>query len=211
MRKAISALAAAGALSAAPPVHAQSADLSVKGSITPAACAIQLGNNGEVDHGDIPSSTLSPGEPTALPAQHVPLAISCDGATRFAIAFADNRSGTAWGAGPTVFGLGETDGSRIGGYRLQFDPRSFTGDGATIESYQQSIDNGETWLSGDTLPVQPDTWVGFSDSANNSGPAAFRQVTGPLRVSTVIAPADELPATDEVPLDGSATLELKYL
>ncbi|MBR8313182.1 DUF1120 domain-containing protein [Burkholderia dolosa] len=211
MRKAISALAAVGALSAASPAHAQSADLSVKGSITPAACSIQLGNNGEVDHGDIPSNTLSPGKPTDLPTQHVPLAISCDGATRFAIAFTDNRSGTAWGTGPNVFGLGEAGGGKIGGYRLQFDPDSFTGDGATIASYQQSIDNGESWLSGNTLPVQPDTWVGFSGGADDSGPAAFRQVTGPLRVSTVIAPADELPATDDVPLDGSATLELKYL
>jgi len=211
MRKAISTLAAAAALCGAQPSHAQSADLSVKGTITPAACMIQLGNNGEVDHGNIASDALSPGEPTPLPTKHVPLAIRCDGATRFAIAFSDNRSGTAWGSGPSIFGLGEAAGNKIGSYRLQFDPDSFTGDGETIASYQQSTDNGETWLSGNALPVQPDTWVGFSNDAANGGPAPFRHVSGPLRVSTVIAPTDALPATDEVPLDGSTTLELKYL
>ncbi|AYZ94330.1 DUF1120 domain-containing protein [Burkholderia dolosa] len=204
------ALVAALGLGAALPAHSQSADLTVKGTIRPTACTMTLGNNGEVDHGNIFFGRLSETAPTELDTKEVPLAVNCSGPTRFALGFADNRAGTAHAPGNDQFGLGEVDGTKIGAYQVEFANESFTGDGSRIDSIQTSSDNGETWKSHVTATASTESLLGFADSTE-AGPAPLEQLAGAIRVKTSIAPSNTLPVADSVPLDGSATLELKYL
>ncbi|MBR8313183.1 DUF1120 domain-containing protein [Burkholderia dolosa] len=204
------AVAAALGLGAAIPAHSQSADLTVKGTIRPAACTMTLGNNGEVDHGNIFFGRLSETNPTELDTKDVPLTINCSGPTRFALGFADNRTGTAHEAGSDRFGLGEVDGVKIGAYQVEFANDSFTGDGNRIDSIQTSADNGETWTPHAATTANTESLLGFADS-KDAGPASLEQLAGAIRVKTSIAPSNTLPVADAVPLDGSATLELKYL
>jgi len=196
-----------GAVSVA---HSQSADLTVKGTIRPTACTMTLGNNGEVDHGNIVVGRLSENAPTELEPKDVPLTINCSGPTRFALGFADNRTGTAHTPGNDQFGLGEVDGAKIGAYQVEFSSESFTGDGNRVGSIQTSTDNGESWASHASTSASTDSLLGFADS-KDAGPASLGQLTGAIHVKTSIAPTSGLPLTDAVPLDGSATLELKYL
>ncbi|MDN7934678.1 DUF1120 domain-containing protein [Burkholderia metallica] len=204
------AIVVALGLGAALPAHSQSADLTVKGTIRPTACTMTLGNNGEVDHGNILFGRLSETAPTELDTKEVPLAVNCSGPTRFALGFADNRTGTAHAEGNNQFGLGEVDGAKIGAYQVEFANESFTGDGNRIASIQTSSDNGETWTSHVTATASTESLLGFADS-KDAGPASLEQLAGAIRVKTSIAPSKTLPVADSLPLDGSTTLELKYL
>jgi len=52
--------------------------------------------------------------------------------------------------------------------------------------------------------------MGFA-RAGDTLPAPIRQLVASLRVDTSISPANTLTLHEEVPLDGSITLDLRYL
>lgn len=91
-------------------------DLSVKGSITPAACEPILSKDGVVDHGKISITDLNP-QPhlsTILPKATLELKVNCAGPTLVAIKSRDNRAGSSPEADNFTqnFGLGFVNGDK---------------------------------------------------------------------------------------------------
>lgn len=58
--------------------------------------------------------------------------------------------------------------------------------------------------------MYPRLLMGFA-RAGDTLPAPIRQLVASLRVDTSISPANTLTLHEEVPLDGSITLDLRYL
>ena len=56
--------------------------------------------------------------------------------------------------------------------------------------------------------MEPGAWIACGDSPT---PKALSSVTVDLRIDASIAPAKGLTLTSEVPLNGSATLDVVYL
>ena len=209
------------------PAHAaNSADLTVKGQITPPACDLSF-TDGTVDFGNRTFGTLDLGG-TILPTKTTNLIIECRGATRVSFSVADNRPGSAISdqdvnAWPnigvvwqkTIWGLGTAGNSdaKIGGLVVSISP-------STQIDRKPLTDN----LRILNAPLGTNAWetgtylnYGYLDAAQHysfgqpNKPAAVSTVTMPLYLAGVIARPTNLPAVDEINLDGSLTFSLHYL
>ncbi|PIB46542.1 hypothetical protein AOA59_04035 [Pseudomonas sp. 2822-15] len=187
---------------------ASSVDLTVKGLITPSACAPSLSNGGVIDHGKVAAKDLKLDNWTLLGNHRLEMAITCDAPTLLALKGIDNQ-GSAYDSS-NAYGLGLVSGKKLGGYTLALD--NPMADGAVI-SVINSRDNGLSWLEifpGDVWPAAD--LASFGDRSTGSwAPTPVRQVTAGLLVQTLIAPTAGMDLTTEVPIYGSATIEVKYL
>lgn len=191
-----------------PVFAASSVDLTVKGLITPSACAPSLSNGGVIDHGKVAAKDLKLDSYTLLSNHRLELAITCDAPTLLALKGIDNQ-GNAFDPS-NYYGLGLVSGKKLGGYTLALD--NPMADGAVI-SVIESRDNGLSWR--ETFPG--DIWpavdlASFGDRSTGSwAPTPVQQVSAGLMVQTLIAPTAGMDLTTEVPIYGSATIEVKYL
>lgn len=109
-----------------------------------------------------------------------------------------------------MYGLGLINtNQKLGGYDLSYT-------GAITENGSKevlgSIDQGKTWKNYDGSGFPPATWAAFGDRSTGTWlPVSIKNLTVNMEVGTFIARADSLTLTDEVLIDGSATLEVKYL
>lgn len=194
--------------SSASALAASTVDLTVKGLITPNACAPSLSDSGMVDYGKISAKDLNLTTPTYLPRPPLQLTITCDGSTLFAVKGTDNRAGSNSTGGS--YGLGLINGTqKLGAYDLVL--QNAVADSVAV-TVLESLDNGTTWYeSGDAiLPIN--ALGAFGDKSSGIWlPVPIRQVITDLLVYGHIARADSLDLSDEHPIDGSATLEVKYL
>jgi len=185
---------------------ASSVDLNVKGSITPSACDTTLSQDGAIDYGKIAAKDLSIDRVTFLPRVTLQLNVACEAQTLFALNTRDNRFGSASTAQGYYYGLGLINGDqKLGKYRIDLlNPV------ADIPVYPLfSDDSGATWIANpEGSYMGHDYWSAFGDTPT---PKPLRNVTVDLRIATSIAPTRDLTLTAEVPLDGSATLDLMYL
>lgn len=191
---------------------ASSVDLSVVGKITPAACTPLLSNGGMVDHGKISAQDLHPYLETKLPDSSLQVSVTCDAPTLIAIKSTDNRPGTSSGnnGSTAVFGLGlASDNTKIGWYVLNMAEVSADDvPGTPIESA-----NGNMWLeaSGSTA-WQPGFLRSIKDPGNPTPtPLAMTTFKGVLEMATTLTNKRNLPITEEIQIDGSATLDVVYL
>lgn len=186
---------------------ASSIELSVRGSITPSACAPSLSEGGQVDFGKIAVKDLAVVGSTKLPPVTLTLSVECEADTLFALIGKDNRRGTAQAWVPDHFyGLGLINGDeKLGSYEIGvFNPVA-----DTLVYPLYSADQGQTWLINSFGSYMGHNhWSAFGDSTT---PKALSHVTVDLRISAMIAPTNGLTLTEEVPLDGSATLDVIYL
>lgn len=186
---------------------ASTVDLSVKGTITPSACTPSLSDGGQVDYGKIAARDLSLTSATLLPAVALELNVNCEANTLFALNGRDNRLGSSfYTALDHMYGLGLVNGNeKLGAYRIGvFNP---VAEEPVVPLF--SFDKGETWLINSSGSYMGHPYLNaFGDSPM---PKALRNVKVDLLISTWIAPARNLTLTEEVPLDGSATLDLIYL
>lgn len=188
-------------------LSASAVDLSVKGAITPSACTPSLSDEGIVDYGKISAKDLAPDWTTPLPPVTLQLSVDCDASTLFALHGKDNRLGSSnFTTLNYMYGLGLVNGNeKLGAYLIGvFNP---VADELVYPLY--SADNGATWLvnsSGSYMGHRH--WTAFGDSP---APKALRNIKVDLRIAAQIAPVSGLTLTDEVPLDGSATLDVVYL
>lgn len=208
-------------LGTASATHAAStANLKVTGVIRPGACDLTLSSRGTVDYGTIARTNLSANAPTALPEKIVVFVINCPGsAAKTALKLTDNRADTVVNGiiqaidnslgDKTAFGLGTANNKHLGVYGVQF--HAVNGENGLLTPYHRD-DSSSGWLrnaqiadhyfSGDQK-----SW-GISDV---SGPSAFKRITGYLNIRAVIDKLGNLPAGDDLQLNGSATLEVIYL
>ena len=212
------------------PTHAaKSANLTIKGQITPPACDLSF-TDARVDFGTHAFRSLNI-DGTILPTQTTTLNLTCSGATRVSFSAADNRPGSAIAAGDvtnwpnlatlggttTIWGLGMTGtaDAKIGGLEIVIDPNQARIDGAPTSSDLRFISGalGQNTWSGNfymsSANLSPN--VQYSFGSSQEGPRAVSNVSVPLKLAAVIARPASLPADDEINLDGSLTFSLHYL
>lgn len=189
---------------------ASSVDLAVQGSITPSACTPLLGQGGLIDYGKIAARDLNRETFTQLPNAGLTVGVDCEAATLFALKLTDNRAGSS-ATEPQGFGFGVVNGNEKVGvfHTILHTPLA---DNAPITQLQ-SLNNGQTWSVVEenvTLPAL--RLAAFGNNASGVWrPLPIRELRVQLRISAFIAPAQGLTLDREVPLDGSATLDLIYL
>lgn len=212
MNKPLILLSTALLFTAAPTVFAASSvDLAVKGLITPSACTLSV--PGAVDFGKISASDLNPNgdRQTRLPDKTLQLSVSCESETLFSFAPIDNRAGTAAGSNPQVFGLGLINGSeKLGLYQMGF--RSPVTE--TPTDMLRLRDSGlwsYLWDDDHVWSNQQVAFGGLTDDETALLPRPQKTAAVEIWINTWIAPTNTLTLTDEVSIDGLATLELKYL
>ena len=198
------------ALGAPATFASSSTDLIVSGSITPSACTPTLERNGVIEFGKIPAKGLNTEAFTPLPVNTVPLTVTCQSAAVFALRFNDNRAGSSASA-PHGFGLGliNTD-EKMGVFHLTLSTPF--ADDAPIQQLR-SLNGGQTWVKTSNDAALPALQLaGFGDTSSGAwAPVSIKALRVSLQVRTFIAPAQGLTLDHEVPLDGSATLDLIYL
>ncbi|KAB0521358.1 MULTISPECIES: DUF1120 domain-containing protein [Pseudomonas] len=185
---------------------ASSVDLTVKGLITPSACTPALSNSGSVDYGKISAKDLNVDQVTPLTEQTVQLTVTCDAATLMALDADDNRAGSNYGGDISEFGLGLVNGTqKLGAMGLSLNTPIADGvEGRTIAS----VDGGVTWVNERSLT--PDNLISVADTAVAT-PIPVQVLTSDLIVSPKIAPSSQLTLTNEVAIDGSVTVTVRYL
>jgi len=195
-----------GALLLCPAAFAAShTELLVQGAITPSACAPVISGAGTVDFGKVSVKDLNAQTYTELPRETLRLSVRCDGPTFFTLNTLDNRAGTA-ASHFSWHGLGTTpNDEKVGDAGLGlYLP---VADGVPVRTIT-SRDGGVTWMPSVMLSHTLLTAVASSDGIV---PIAVRELDAQIRLITHIAPAQSLTLTDEVPIDGHATVQVNYL
>jgi hypothetical protein len=186
---------------------ASSTELNVTGLITPSACAPTLSADGIVDHGRVPARSLNQYEYSALPTQVLELVVSCNEPVLFVLVGMDNRADSSLGPG-FYYGLGtniHAPTERLGTVSLVF--REVMGDGERVLVLASS-NQGLTWFPESN--AYPNNYMGFAHPGTLV-PEPHRLLTATLQVNTSINAAAYLTLKQEVPLDGSIVLDLRYL
>lgn len=184
-----------------------STELNVTGLITPSACTTTLSASGIVDHGRVPARSLNQYEFTSLPTQELDLNVSCNESVLFVLVGVDNRAGSSLGPG-FYYGLGtnaHVPTERLGTVSLAF--REAMGDGQRVLVLASS-NKGETWFPESN--AFPNNYMGFAHPGTLV-PEPHRLVNATLQINTSINAAAYLTLDQEVPLDGSIVLDLRYL
>lgn len=215
------------------PALAESVDVRVIGTITPAACTPVLSGGGTIDYGSIHPTSLSSTAYTVLPVKSVDFAITCDAPAKIAVKAMNGRVGTAAGVNDTVngaiapsgvtlfgitnaavVGLGLDGAAKIGGYAVQITPSTYSADGTAVDGIYRNNPTDAAW----GLSVSGNIYAGGAFNRQiswaNSGttvPTAFTSIAGKLAVQAYLNHASELDLTKPVTLDGLTTIELVYL
>lgn len=212
-----SALSSAAELQASAMVGVDGATvaLALQASVVPAACRLQLGNDGLVDFGVIEAGQLSASNTSTL-RRSLSAAVTCDGPTRFALRAMDNRqpatvSHVQGAERSTLFGAGKKASDGLA-WSLQFEG-TILGDGQVLQPLYSTQGGGGWEPTAKTTFFHVDNrLLGFASSDRTTvGPALIRQLDAMLMVELYVAPLRQLDLRDETPIDGAATLELVYL
>ncbi|TSD60058.1 DUF1120 domain-containing protein [Variovorax sp. KBS0712] len=198
---------------------ADSAELRIAGTITPSPCTPVFTGGGVVDYGKIPASSLNPTAQTTLAEKTIQLSITCGAPLRFGFKVIDERAASAVtsletipGATPNMkFGLGTSDGKKIGAYSLQVTGQTANGGGYAAVLVSRT--SGHDWnflVNQEGLSSAEGRLISFSSTPIN-WPSANESVTADIRVTTAIDQGSNLPLTHAIPLDGLSTFELIYL
>ncbi|RFD27927.1 hypothetical protein CER19_16760 [Pseudomonas sp. GL93] len=186
---------------------ASAVDLTVSGRVTPDACHIELTNDGIIEHGKIPAHSLNIDEFTVLPSQLLELHVLCARPMLFALVGIDNRADSSL-APDFFYGLGRNTHApeeRLGSVALAY--RNAVGDAQPMQVLA-SINYGETWSPDPN--AYPGSYMAFAPPGDRQ-PDFISQLTAVLQVVTAINFSQYLTLNQEVPLDGSIVLDLRYL
>lgn len=192
---------------ALPAFAASTTDLTVKGQIVPSACAPSLSKN-DIDLGRISVADLNQDTRTYLTATTLLLNVDCEAATLFAIKATDNRVESTDNV--VEFGIGKTaSGQRIGGY-LMFLDKSVADQEPVGAIFSQ--DNGSNWhklWSDDGW--QTNFLVAIRDPAAGRTPIPAKNTQFELTVNPFILAKKDVTITEDTTIDGSVTIDVKYL
>jgi type 1 fimbria pilin len=184
---------------------ASTVDLTVKGLIVPSACTPVLSSGGVIDHGKISAKELNISNPTLIGTHTLSLVVSCDSAISFALHSVDNRVGSSISS--SYYGLGLINGNqKLGWFGLILD--NPVADGVAVQPIA-SFNGQDNWYREKFW--DPGLYMSVASMADDSQPVPVKDLSLELVVETSIARTDSLDLSNEVTLDGSATLEVKYL
>lgn len=184
---------------------ASSTDLSVTGIITPSSCTPTLSNDGVVDHGKLTVKDLDQTLPTRLETGEILLEVHCEGESLFTLTTVDNRAGSS-AIKPEFHGLGiVNEDQKLGSVAFGiFEP---VADAQPVEVIM-SRNGGISW--GRSSYLGHAALTAFAAPGAPNTPLALRDLSARLQAFTIIVPSKGLGVTDELPIDGAATLQLKY-
>lgn len=194
-------------LCATPALCASSVEVTLSGSIIPSACTPTLSPSGIVDHGRVPARSLNEHVFTPLPSKQLDLHVSCNEPVLFVLVGVDNRADSSVGPG-FYYGLGNNihaPAERLGSVSLAIHEVMADDQPALVLA---SSNQGETWFPEPN--AYPDNYMGFAPPGTLI-PEPHRLVTATLQIDTSINAAAYLTLDQEVPLDGSIVLDLRYL
>lgn len=183
---------------------ASTTDLVVKGLITPSACTPQLSGGGVIDHGKISAKDLSANNATVIGNDSLQMSVTCEAQTLIAVQAADNRADSS--ERTAAYGLGLVAGKPLGGFFLRWS-RPLADD--VMVQPIGSFDEGQSW-SPESI-AEPGMYMSIAPMGNSHAPYAIKRLDLELGIQTYITRTNDLDLSNEVPIDGSATLEVKYL
>ena len=207
--------------------------LKVSGNIIPAACTPALSNSGEVAFGSIAAASIrnaaSDNTLVQLGSKDITLNVKCDAATAIGFKVLDNRATSAVALSSTAFinapfegststtqsyfgfGLGlAPNNAKVGAYTVIVDGTNFTADGAPA-SVLGSDDEGKTWRAASSAyQVNDSSRIITAGNTGSTEPKMFSELSAPLKISAAVQTSSVL-GSDEITLDGNATLSLVYL
>ncbi|OAJ46769.1 DUF1120 domain-containing protein [Pseudomonas marginalis] len=184
---------------------ASTVDLTVKGLIVPSACTPTLSNAGTIDHGKISFKDLNPTTPTNLKAQTIDLAVACDAQTLMALQTTDNRADSGIHGG---YGIGLVNGNQKLGY-FNLTIAKAVADTVAAD-FVYSLD-GDRWFWQDINDAWIANYMIAPSLTTFAAPIPVQNLSAMLTVYTIINRSDALPGGTEIPIDGSATLTVRYL
>ncbi|KFF45168.1 hypothetical protein JH25_15645 [Pseudomonas sp. BRG-100] len=191
-----------------------SAQLVVRGTITPAACNLSLAGSGIIDYGTIRSGELSRTAFNPREERTTSLVINC-GTTpaRFGLTFTDLQAGSkvagileAGFSEAQNFGLGMAASRRTGGYSVTL--RDLRSTGTTLFPIMRT--GLGAWQNSDGRVAQSPSQYSWRNSVTVT-PAAISQLTATVAVKAVINKAQDLDLSRDISIDGRATLVLSYI
>lgn len=208
--------AAAMAASLFASVHAfaaSSADISVVGTIAPAACDISIASR-NVELGSIKPNQLVVDAVSEQGYKISPFGVNCGAATQFALQAIDANAGTAYDTSPTSFGLGMSpNDEKIGHFTLRFQADSLSGAPDLVGLVSR---DGRTWSRAPTGPGEGPAlysdgqYLAFGEAGSNVV-KSMNRFGGTLEVRTFIAPSNELTLGSGLTIAGAATIQVFYL
>lgn len=217
------------------PALAENLDMTVVGSIVPAACTPTVSGGGVIDYGNIDPSSLSATNYTLLAEKTLGFSIVCDAQVKVALQAVNGRPNTAAGvsnggsnsgdgsapismygrAGIDVgiVGLGLDGAIKIGGYGVRLLSAETRVDGLVVDTLAKTI-GGAAWarlVNADEL-YDPDysrlvTW----GATGTITPVAFTTLSGQLGVQAYLNMTSVLNVSRPIHLDGLTTIEILYL
>ena len=188
---------------------ASTVDLTVTGLITPNSCTPQLSGGGQVDYGKISAKDLSATGTTLLPTQTLQMSVTCTAPILIGLKAIDNRAGSSISTDGSM-GLGLINGDqKLGKYSLYL--REPIADERPLQAIAATEGGTTSWSSQAFWSSQYLSSVAVISGDPNPVPTPVQNLTVGLEVMVSIAATDSLDLSNEVPLDGSATLEVKYL
>ncbi|ROP59982.1 uncharacterized protein DUF1120 [Enterobacter sp. BIGb0383] len=206
---------------------ANSASLSITGTINPVTCDVTL-SAPSIDLGIIPASTLALRN-NMLEGNDVTVDVDCGGPATIAIQTTDNRRTSAMTVAevadefgtqsaafsdPMFFGLGVDSASKkVGALMLGLTAASV--DGATNAHILVGTDKlawtKKTASTTTALFLDKDAYFASAADANASEPMAFTRAAYTLSSGIFLRNADKYPAGEVVNIDGSITFSVVYL
>ncbi|WP_080411443.1 DUF1120 domain-containing protein [Burkholderia ubonensis] len=219
---------------------ADTADLTVKGSIVPSACVPSFSGGGVVDFGTIKTVDLKQNDFSNIGRRSVKLTVSCSSKKSVAYSLTDNQKASSLGgqvasaldvasrvggdASAYIYGLGSTeiDGKAVslGSYALLVTSASADGAKGLTFSDSRSVDGGTWWNAGG---------VGFMPAPLSNGDRSYgvpypgkfldwhpyslanaQQHVFDIDVVAAINKGSLLPLNQDVPLNGQATFNITY-
>ncbi len=157
-----------------------------------------------IDHGKVSAKDLNPDRGTAIGVHTLSMTVDCDAPIQFALHPIDNRAASGL---TTDFGLGFiNETQKLGHFSLTW--RGMVADGVTVQPIA-SMDQGKTWYSEKFW--EPSMYMAAASMSDDTQPLPIQNLSVDLEVLTIINAAASLDLSNEVTIDGSATVEVKYL
>ena len=206
---------------------AESASLSVSGTITPATCDVSLSAE-SIDLGNITAGTLT-SDLNLKPASDVSVNVDCGAPTAVAVQTTDNRAASAMTyaevsdqmkvdlngfTDANLFGLG-TDSAQAKIGTLVLAVSAATADGTANANLLSSTDKAAwtaTTLSATTgKPLEKNGYFTLASNADTTAPAAMTKSSYTIMSQLMLKKANLYPAGEEVKIDGNVTFSVVYL
>ncbi len=203
-------------------VAAESASLTITGTITPPSCNVSFTSNGVIDYGSIDASALSKNAFKPYKSIDVPIQIDCATKANVAIKFSDNRASSLVAGLMTSmatdltdndgYGLGlSSDGKKIGGYFITVN-QNFIADTKAVQTLK-TADNGSTWQHAGVGLATPGKLLTWGSAVPNTPTTitAINTIAGTVTIVPGFNKSSELSVTAPIKLDGSSSVQLVYL